>query len=85
MEKLTNSQKSIWVTEQYYKGTSVNSICGYAMIEEKVDFNKLEQAIQIVCKKHDNFWLRLNIDNGEVKQTLAQKQDIKIFTIEVDD
>lgn len=85
MEKLTNAQKSIWVTEQYYKGSSVNSICGYAMIEEKVDFKKLEKAIQIVCKKHDNFWLHLKIENGEAKQTLAEKQDVKLITIEVED
>ena len=28
--ELTNPQKSIWLTEQYYKGTSVNNICGTA-------------------------------------------------------
>ena len=49
MIKLTNSQKSIWVTEQYYKGSSINNICGYAIIEEQIDFDKLEEAIQIVC------------------------------------
>ena len=26
--ELTNPQKSIWSIEQFYKGTSVNSICG---------------------------------------------------------
>ena len=58
MEELTNSQKSIWVTEQYYKGSTVNSICGTAVIEEKVDFEKLKKSIQIVYKMHDNFKLR---------------------------
>ena len=27
MGNLTNAQKSIWVTEQYYKGSSINNIC----------------------------------------------------------
>ena len=55
MGNLTNAQKSIWVTEQYYKGSSINNICGTAVIQEKVDFEKLKESIQIVCKKHDNF------------------------------
>ena len=61
LEELTNAQKSIWVTEQYYKGSSVNNICGTAIIEEKVNFEKLEKAINIVCQKHDNFKLKLKI------------------------
>ena len=38
MGNLTNSQKSIWVTEQYYKESSINNICGTAIIDEQVDF-----------------------------------------------
>ena len=45
MGNLTNSQKSIWVTEQYYRGSSINNICGSAIIEEQIDFKKLEKAV----------------------------------------
>ena len=83
MGKLTKAQKSIWVTEQYYKGSSINNICGYATIEEKIDFDKLEQAIQIVCEKHDNFWLRLKIEEGEIEQVLSERKKVKIDTINV--
>ena len=34
--ELTNPQKSIWYTEQFYKGSSVNTICGTAYINEVV-------------------------------------------------
>ena len=61
MGNLTNAQKSIWVTEQYYMGSSINNICGTATIQEKVDFEKLEEAIRIVCQKHDNFWLETRL------------------------
>ena len=84
MEELTNSQKSIWVTEQYYKGSTVNSICGTAVIEEKVDFEKLKKSIQIVYKMHDNFKLRFKIKNGELKQVLSIPKEVKIDTIKVD-
>ena len=83
MKKLTNSQKSIWVTEQYYKGSSVNNICGSAIIEEQIDFEKLENAVEIVCQKHDNFRLKLKIENGEVKQVLSKEKNIEMSTIKV--
>ena len=83
MENLTNSQKSIWVTEQYYRGSSINNICGFAIIEEQIDFEKLERAIEIVYQKHDNFRLQLKIEDGEVKQVLSEKKEIKIDTINV--
>lgn len=83
MGNLTNSQKSIWVTEQYYSGSSINNICGSAIIEEKIDFEKLEKAVEIVCQKHDNFRLQLKIEEGEVKQVLSEKKETKIDTIVV--
>ncbi|MBQ2835741.1 MAG: amino acid adenylation domain-containing protein [Clostridia bacterium] len=83
MGNLTNSQKSIWVTEQYYKGSSVNNICGSAIIEEQIDFEKLKKAVEIVNKKHDNFRLQIKIEDGEVKQVLSEKKDTKIDIISV--
>ena len=83
MGNLTNSQKSIWVTEQYYIGSSINNICGTAIIQEKVDFNKLEEAIRTVCKKHDNFWLEFKLNDGDVKQVLSERKRIQIGTVNI--
>ena len=83
MGNLTNAQKSIWVTEQYYKGSSINNICGTAIIQEKVDFEKLEKSIQIVCQKHDNFWLEIKLNNGNAEQVLSEKKEIQIDTINI--
>ena len=85
MGNLTNAQKSIWATEQYYMGSSVNNICGTALIQEKVDFEKLKESIEIVCQKHDNFWLEFKIEGGKVKQVLSKREHIKIDTINIDD
>ena len=84
MGNLTSSQKSIWITEQYYKGSSVNNISGFALMEEQIDFEKLEKAIQIICQKHDNFWLKLKIEEGEVRQVLSQRKKVEIDTIVFD-
>ena len=83
MGNLTNAQKSIWVTEQYYMGSSVNNICGTAVIQEKVDFEKLEEAIRIVCQKHDNFWLEIRLRDGNVEQVLSKREKIQICTINI--
>ena len=73
IEELSNSQKSIWLTEQYYQDSNINNICGTAIIKEKVDFVKLQKSIELVCKKNDNFKLKFFIDNGIVKQTLSNQ------------
>ena len=83
MENLTNSQKSVWVTEQYYKGSSINNICGSAIIKEQIDFEKLKKAVEIVCQKHDNFRLQLKIESGEVKQIISDEKKTNIDTIVV--
>ena len=83
MGNLTNAQKSIWVTEQYYRGSSINNICGSAVIQEKVDFDKLEKSIKLVCKKHDNFWLEFKLVDGEVKQVLSERKKIQIDAINI--
>ena len=83
LKELTNSQKSIWVTEQFYKGTSVNNICGTAIIDEKVDFPVLEKAIKIVCQKYDNFKMKLKINEGNVQQTFEEPLNTDIQIIKV--
>lgn len=83
MGNLTNAQKSIWVTEQYYRGSSINNICGSAVIQEEVDFDKLEESIKLVCKKHDNFWLEFKLVDGEVKQVLSERKKIQIDAINI--
>ena len=42
---LSNPQKSLLLTENYYQGTNINNICGTAIIDDVLDFEKLEKAI----------------------------------------
>lgn len=84
MKELTNPQKSIWVTEQYYKGTSINNICGTVVLEEKIEFKKFEEAVNIVSQKHDNFKLKMKIQEEKVFQEISTEKN-KIEIIEVSD
>ena len=66
---LTNPQKSIWLTEQFYRVTSINVICGTVLIDDIVNFDVLSKAINIFLKDNDSFRIKLCLDdNGEVKQ-----------------
>ncbi|MBO4815916.1 MAG: amino acid adenylation domain-containing protein [Clostridia bacterium] len=79
MYSLTNPQKSIWQTGEFYKGTSIENISGRATILEKVDFKNFEKAINLFIEKNDSFRLKFVIDNTEVKQYV---EDYKYFSFE---
>ena len=85
MENLTSSQKSIWSVEQYFKGSSINNICGTAVFKEEIDFKKLEEAIEIVCSKHDIFKIRFKIEDGEIMQMISDSNECNIEIIDVKD
>ena len=68
---LTNPQKSIWVTEEYFKGPSVNNICGAALINQRVNFALLEKAIKLVLEKNDIFKIRFSIKDDNIVQYVS--------------
>ena len=66
---LTSPQKAILYTEQFYKNTTVNNICGTVLIKQKINFEKLINAIHIFLKENDSFRIRLTLnDKQEYKQ-----------------
>ena len=79
---LTSPQKSIWITEQFYKNTPVNNICGAAIINEPVNFSNLKKAIKIFVELNDSFWIRLCFDkNNEIKQYFSNSYDLDLSDI----
>lgn len=79
---LTNPQKSIWLTEQYYKGSNINNICGALTIKQPLDFEKFKEAINLFVKNNDSFRICLKMDNNEVKQYI---KDFSYFDIDIID
>ena len=85
---LTNPQKSIWLTEQYYKGSSINNVCGTVLIDDIVNFDILSKAINVFLRDNDSFRIHLLIDNdGNVKQKIVEysEQDFVVTNIEDND
>lgn len=79
---LTNPQKSIWVTEQFYKNTPVNNICGTVLINEVVNFNNLIKAIDFFVQTNDSFRIKLLFDkNNEIKQYFSDSYNLDLSNI----
>ena len=68
MFELTTPQKSIWMMEQFYKGTNINNICATLTINKDVDIEKLNKAINIFVQNNKSFGLNFKLINGELKQ-----------------
>lgn len=88
MKKLVNltyPQKSILLTEQFYKNTTVNNICGTAIIDNVLDFDILNQAINVVVKENDVFRTMLTKKSGEIKQFKTEYKESKFEVIDIKD
>ena len=86
--ELTNPQKSIWLTEQFYKGTAVNNICGTVLIDEEVCFDKLAKAINIFIRDNDSFRIHIVLDkDNNAKQYFADfsPRDFSVITLANDE
>ena len=84
MYELTNPQKSIWVTEEFYKGTSIENIGGTTFINDKVDFAKLKKAINIFTKNSDGFRLKFVNENNTIKQYISDFEELSFNVIDVE-
>lgn len=63
---LTNPQKSIWYTEQFFKNTSVNNIGGTIIIKDKISFDLLKKSIYEYVKTMIVFLLNFVLMKKEI-------------------
>lgn len=80
MYNLTNPQKSIWLTEEYFKGTTINNVCTSGTIYENINQNILKQAINNVIQQNDSFRIRITLEEGIVKQYISEFKTFEIET-----
>ena len=81
--ELTNPQKSIYLTEQYFQNTTINNICGSVVIRQNVNLKLLNTAINYFIKNNDSFKLRLKQVDSEVFQYFAQDQEYNFEKIDI--
>ena len=78
---LTSSQNSIWLTEEFMSKTSMNIIGGYFLVNDIVDFDALNKALNLYRQNNDIIQLRFCIVNGTPKQYLTEYFPKKIQII----
>lgn len=83
MYDLTTPQKSILLTDEFYKGSCINNVCGTAIIEDIIDFGLLKEAVNLVIKNNDSFRFQLYLENNEVKQYVKDYEPIHIEIVDV--
>ncbi|NLO50666.1 MAG: AMP-binding protein, partial [Bacteroidales bacterium] len=72
---LTNSQKGLWYTEQFYPGTAIGNIVASTSLKETIDYGKLAIAVNLFIKRHDGVRLRITDNNLEPEQYIAEYQE----------
>ena len=85
MHDLTSPQKSIWLTEQFYKETTIGNITGFLMIEEKTNIDVLKQAINIFVKNNEGMRIKIFEENGIPKQYVSEYKYFNIEEIELNE
>ena len=83
MYNLTNPQRAIYLTEQFYKGTSIGNVCGTLLFKEKVDFTLLEKALNIFVERNDASRIKLKLIDTEPKQYIEKYSFFNIDLVEV--
>ena len=81
MYNLTNPQKSIWLTEQFYKNTPMENITGCVTVLEKLNLKALQKAINLFVEKNDSFRLKFILKDDNVFQYLSSFSEFEIENI----
>lgn len=83
--KLTYPQRSILLTEQFHQNTCVSNIAGTLSINEKIDVDILEQAINLFIKKNDSLRINLFGSGRAIKQIIKDYSYIRIKKVILSD
>lgn len=71
---LTYAQQTIWNMEKCFPNTSINNITGTLRVKEELDFNSIENVINLLLKKNDALRIQISIQNGEPLQYSSSYQ-----------
>lgn len=79
--ELTNPQKSIWYTENYFENSNINNICTSGIIYEDINIDTLKNAIHRLVQTNDSFRIKLSLQNNVPMQYITDFEPFDIETI----
>lgn len=80
---LTHPQKRIWYIENIYENTVMYNIGGYLKIKGEVNFNLIEEAINILIERNEGLRLRFLEKNGKFLQYIKEFERLKVQYIDL--
>lgn len=83
--RLTTPQRSILLTEQYYKSTSINNVVGRIEFKEKIDDSLLKKTLEIIVKQNDALRIKISKVNGNYYQYFGEYNDEYVEKVSIDD
>lgn len=87
MFNLTEPQKNVIETDQFFKNTAISNIGGYSRFFEKVDLELMKKAINKLIENADGLRLHLKNNNGEITEEIMpyEKEEIEVVNLKNDD
>ena len=82
---LTSPQNAIYLTEEYASGSSVNLISGNVLIDEEVNFDLLEKALNLFVQRNDAIRIRVCMENNKPKQYIQDYIPFKLKKVFISD
>ena len=80
---LTHPQYRIWHVEQSHPGTSMWNNAGTLKIRGKLDFDLLDQAIQLYLEANDSLRIRIGLVDGEPVQYVTPYHPVHIDQLDL--
>jgi len=81
--ELTSPQKAIYLTEQFYNGTSIGNVGGTSLFKDKVNFTLFEKALNIFVQKNDAMRIKIFMDKGIPKQYIEEYSFFDVDLVEI--
>ena len=81
--ELTNPQKSIWYTEEFYKGTPINNINCCWTISDNPNIDAIQYSFNMLVKHNDSYRIKIVNKNGIPFQCFYDYSPIEIDTISI--
>lgn len=70
---LTPAQKNIDDLQRFYKDTSISVLCGAVIFEEKLDRERIMQAVSCLIRRQEALRLRFCTENGKTVQYVSME------------
>ena len=73
--ELTPSQKGMADLHEFYEGTSVATLCGAVIYDEKMKPEFIDEAVREVIRRHEGIRLRITKEEGRYVQQISSEVD----------